>query len=271
MAVVYSIRDWNDNFEIAQSRKLVKALDWVALPTKHDGKSFRRLMLMPDGPEIYGAWVLIVQVAAKCPKRGILADADGPLDTADLAIKTGCRQELFEKALKVLSAERIGWIVIGQWESNGRGLPLHTDSTDIPTNQPDKKPENGSAGGRAGISSSSWTQVEDRLAALGVIKWQAARRQAEDCGCSPEHAMKLIDVAQANGYGAGAVVRRLSMANPALPIDDGWPAEPPKVQAAVAERSLEDIRALIIRDARSRGASDEAINAALSAEGCELL
>lgn len=269
MAVLYSIRDWNDNFEVAQSRKLVKALDWVALPTKHDGKSFRRLMLMPDGPEIYGAWVLIVQVAAKCPKRGILADADGPLDTADLAIKTGCRQELFEKALKVLSAERIGWILVGQWESNGRALPPHTDRTDIPTNQPDKKSENGAVGGRAGFLEVSWEAVESRIAALGVSEFRKATDAAKAQGCTPELAMKIVDVAQSQNYGPGAIVRRFGKANPALPLLEGWP--PAKQTQAAAERSLEDVRALIIRDARARGASDKAINAALSAEGCDPL
>lgn len=128
MATVYSIRDWNGHFEVAQSRKIEGALQWVAMPCKHDGLAFRRIMLMPDGPEIYCAWVLIVQVAAKCPVRGILADHDGPLDASDLALKTGCRQDVFEKALKVLSGPKIAWIVGVKWEPSGSALPLQ-DST----------------------------------------------------------------------------------------------------------------------------------------------
>jgi hypothetical protein len=129
MAVLYSIRDWDEHFEVAQSRKAKRTHSWVALPTKHDGKSFRRIMLLPDGPEIYGAWVLLVQIAAKCPTRGILADKDGPLDEADFHIKTGAPQTLFSKALNVLSSRHIGWIVGEPWEDSGSVLPPQTNKT----------------------------------------------------------------------------------------------------------------------------------------------
>lgn len=105
----YLIRDWNEHFETAESRKL-KKLSWVALPNKHDGKSFRRLMRMDDGMATYGVWVLIVQVASKCPKRGLLVDADGPLSAEDIADKTGVPEQLVSRALEVLSSERIKWI-----------------------------------------------------------------------------------------------------------------------------------------------------------------
>src|SRR5689334_12355649 len=115
VAVVYSIRDWHRHFEIAQSRKLTKPLTWVATPCKHDGKSFRRLMLSENGPAVYGAWMLIVQIAAKCPTRGVLADQDGPLTADDLAINTGCPSSVFENAIKVLTSQHIGWLVGEQW------------------------------------------------------------------------------------------------------------------------------------------------------------
>lgn len=124
MALVYSIRDWNKHFEVSQSRKVEGPLDWVAIPTKHDGKSYRRIMLLDDGPSIYAAWILIVQIAAKCDPRGILADKDGPLDASDLAIKTGCRPQLFEKAFKVLTGNKIGWLLVAEWEGSGSTLPL---------------------------------------------------------------------------------------------------------------------------------------------------
>ena len=107
--VLYSIRDWDKHFEIAQSRKADR-LTWVAMPNKHDGKSYRRIMRREDGPAIFAAWVLIVEVASKCPIRGVLADDDGPLTAEDLECKTDCPAKVFEDALAYLSSPEIGWI-----------------------------------------------------------------------------------------------------------------------------------------------------------------
>lgn len=110
MAVVYSIRDWDDNFECAQSRR-GGSHKWVPIPTKHDGKSFRRIMLRSDGPAIYCAWILLVQIAAKCQRRGVLADSDGPITIEDMAIKTGAPMSIFAPAINVLCSKEIGWMV----------------------------------------------------------------------------------------------------------------------------------------------------------------
>lgn len=118
MLVVYSIRDWDDTFECSQSRKVTGPLAWVAMPTKHDGKNFRKIMTRTDGLVIFAAWILIVEVAAKCPHRGVLADADGPLTAADLSLKTGAPTESFETALKVLSSKDLGWMLVAEWESS---------------------------------------------------------------------------------------------------------------------------------------------------------
>jgi hypothetical protein len=76
-SVTYRIRDWKQHFESYEQSRL-KAKDgmrWVTITTKHDGKTFRRLSKIENGIAIYGAWVLIVAVAGKCPVRGVLADA----------------------------------------------------------------------------------------------------------------------------------------------------------------------------------------------------
>lgn len=122
---LYSIRDWDIHFEKAQSRKIDGALAWVALPTKHDGLGFRRIIA--EDPVIYAAWVILVQVAAKCPKRGVLADENGPLDESDLETKTGLSKETFARALKFLSSSRVGWIsrrsLVDDYQTNGSELP----------------------------------------------------------------------------------------------------------------------------------------------------
>lgn len=110
MPLAYSVRDWDKNFEVAQSRRSVGPLAWVGVPTKHDGKSYRRLIRLPNGPALFAGWILIVQIAAKCPVRGVLADADGPLSADDMAEKTGAPAGTFADALEILSSEPIGWL-----------------------------------------------------------------------------------------------------------------------------------------------------------------
>ncbi|MDE2426751.1 MAG: hypothetical protein KGO96_12690 [Elusimicrobia bacterium] len=110
MTTVFRVRNWDEHFEVWQSRRIAGPLSWVGMPTKHDGKSYRRLMRKTNGPALFCCWCLIVQVAAKCPARGTLADADGPLTAEDLEAKTGCRAEVFYEALEVLTSKEINWL-----------------------------------------------------------------------------------------------------------------------------------------------------------------
>lgn len=111
---LYRIRGWFDHFETSESRKRVHALPWVGVPTKHDGKTFRRLMRRADGVTIYGAWVLILAVAAKCPTRGTLADEDGPLSADDIADMTGATADVIKNAMEVLTSDAIRWVEVVQ-------------------------------------------------------------------------------------------------------------------------------------------------------------
>lgn len=113
---LYVIRDWKTHYEKAQSRQ-VDRVSWVPLPVKHDGLGFRRLMRMKNGIALYGAWVLIVQVAAKCPLRGTLADEKGrPLTPEDISLMTGAPSDSLLAALQVFSSEDIGWIQCVSYE-----------------------------------------------------------------------------------------------------------------------------------------------------------
>jgi hypothetical protein len=128
MAVLYRIRDWDKHFETFESRR-IRHTTWVPFPVKHDGKGFRRLMAMRRGFEHYAAWVLIVQVAAKCPVRGTLADGDGPLTPADLAVKTGGPAGIFEKALSALV--EIGWLECADMPADSTVAPAFSTGTNV--------------------------------------------------------------------------------------------------------------------------------------------
>jgi hypothetical protein len=119
--MTYQIRNWEQHFENHDTRKL-RHLYWVPLPVKHDGKGYRQVMRA--GPEIYAAWIVLVQIAAKCPERGVLADTDGPLSFEDVSIKTDVPLETLEKAVPILI--RVGWL-----EKTGESPGVSGDSPGI--------------------------------------------------------------------------------------------------------------------------------------------
>lgn len=87
----------------------MKNMQWVPLPNAHDGDGFTQIMEDKDGMALFGAWVLIVQVASKCHPRGTLVRANGhPHESDSLARMTRGNSETFKKAIKILI--KIGWI-----------------------------------------------------------------------------------------------------------------------------------------------------------------
>ncbi len=99
---LYKIRDWDSYFENNRSR-YIESLTWVAIPNKHQGEHYSKIITHQDGAIIFAAWVLIIQVASKCRPRGVLVRDDGtPLDTESLSLKTRAPKEWFETALSFL-------------------------------------------------------------------------------------------------------------------------------------------------------------------------
>lgn len=106
---VYAVVDWPRLFEKAQSRRCASAL-WVAVPNKHDGNGYRRIVAYPDSCQIFTAWILILEVASKMPERGILYKDGYALDAEDLAIKTGFPTAIFELAFEKLQDKKVQWL-----------------------------------------------------------------------------------------------------------------------------------------------------------------
>lgn len=105
---LFRIKDWETIFEIASSRKL-KKLGWVPMPNGHDSIAYCRMMARKDGPEIFAAWILIVQLASRCANRGILASSDGrPYCPEEMGVKTRSPERIFTLALPYLC--QMGWV-----------------------------------------------------------------------------------------------------------------------------------------------------------------
>lgn len=145
---LYSIRNWNRHYETYETRKLKKTLGWVAVPTKLDGAGYRWLIGQPNGMALFGAWVLILEVAAKCEPRGTLRDSEGrPLTAEKLALKTGGDPLVFQQALSLLASPEIGWVCVNLLEiqqgAGETGMPVRyiEPERDLPLEkaQPTKK------------------------------------------------------------------------------------------------------------------------------------
>ena len=104
-----SIRNWSSIFELSDAKRTSKGtpLKWIAIPTKHDGRGLRRLLAMECGTEVFGAFILLCEVAAKMPVRGVLADEDGDLSLEDLSLKTGGSIKSFQKAIELLTDKEV--------------------------------------------------------------------------------------------------------------------------------------------------------------------
>lgn len=119
----YKIRDWAILFENNRSR-MVKDLDWIPIPNRHDGENYTSIITDPDGAIIYAAWVLILQVASRCQPRGtLLRDNGTPHSPRSLAMKTRAPEKWFELALNFLE-NHTDWLEIeGERQDAASTLP----------------------------------------------------------------------------------------------------------------------------------------------------
>ncbi len=107
--MTYRIKDWDSIYEKAQTRKCT-AMSWVAVPNKHDGAGYAAVAAHPRSCELFTAWVLILEVASKMPKRGLLVKDGKPITPKDLSRRTRFPETIFELAYQVLVEPDIGWL-----------------------------------------------------------------------------------------------------------------------------------------------------------------
>ena len=107
--MIYRIKDWDRIYEKAQTRKCV-AMNWVAVPNRHDGAGYATVAAHPRSCELFTAWILILETASKMPARGVLYKDGKPMTPRDLAKRTRFPEEIFHLAFTVLVEPEIGWL-----------------------------------------------------------------------------------------------------------------------------------------------------------------
>lgn len=107
MPKAIQIANWS-RYEKSDSKKCT-TMQWVAVPINHNGLSYLELMSHPEGIRTIGGWLLILQLAAQCPKRGLLvADSGRIFGAREIALKTRCNTDDISSCIAVLL--EIGWL-----------------------------------------------------------------------------------------------------------------------------------------------------------------
>lgn len=114
-SVIFQVRDWQRHYENDRSRRVTKC-KFVCVPNKQHGWGFKRIMAEPDGAAIYGIFHIIVGTCSQQQVRdGWLTDSGEPMvspwGAKDLAMRFGRPVEEVERALQVLTSDRVGWII----------------------------------------------------------------------------------------------------------------------------------------------------------------
>ena len=109
------IANWS-RFEPSDAKKC-KFMQWVAVPINHSGLGYLEIMSHPDGIRMIGGWLLILQVAAQCPERGLLVSDSGRiLGAREIALKTRANEKDISDCIELLCEN--GWLIDS--ESSGR-------------------------------------------------------------------------------------------------------------------------------------------------------
>jgi hypothetical protein len=105
---VWTIKDWNERWEDAASRKLQRPT-YIPMRIEQGSLRFRELMQTKDGAAAFGHFVALVQLAATMPNRGVLMRSGTPLTPELCAAIIGVPVKVMQASWKVLAG--VGWLV----------------------------------------------------------------------------------------------------------------------------------------------------------------
>jgi hypothetical protein len=131
------IRHWHNYFENGQTRR-IKNLTYSLMPVDHN--AIVRKTLLRKGAEGYRALIVfaeLISIATRCPQRGLVVDAQGPITAERIAGATGMSDPDVRSGLELLASKEVGWIthvacpkkliVSGSLRTGRKGKPLQPE------------------------------------------------------------------------------------------------------------------------------------------------
>ena len=141
------IKNWHIYFENGQTRR-IKNLTYSLSPVDHS--SITRKALLRKGAAGHTALAVfseLIDLATRCPQRGLLVDGAGPITLEHIASTTGLAQGDVELGLEVLASKEVAWIthvacprkliVSGSLRKGRKGKPLQPELVHIDNPHPD--------------------------------------------------------------------------------------------------------------------------------------
>jgi hypothetical protein len=114
---MYQISGYANHFETAKSKSSDRRRK-VVVPLKQKGLGFRRILQHPQGPALFGIFMLLVEYCSThpAPRAGLLTDTGRPdgkeLNAQDIGAMYGIDAALAQTCLDVLSSTAIGWLEV---------------------------------------------------------------------------------------------------------------------------------------------------------------
>jgi hypothetical protein len=112
----WQVIEWTRHYESSRTQTIALR-KWAQIPNKQHGLSYSKLIALPDGEAIYGAFVaLIAMLSRQVPHRdGWLTEDGSPdgvaLSCSDVALVTKCRVEIVESMLAATCRSDIAWLM----------------------------------------------------------------------------------------------------------------------------------------------------------------
>lgn len=119
-----TIHGWESTFEKADTRKVKGALTWVAMPCDLQSEGLCEILQHPEGAEVLGIWLLLVEYAASKPAGKRDGTIPASLKTLSFSIRVSVEQ--LENAISVLAA--VGWVT----SDSSSTETLRRSSEDLP-------------------------------------------------------------------------------------------------------------------------------------------
>jgi hypothetical protein len=124
---VYRIKDWDERFENAMSRK-VKTVTYIPFPIEQGSEHFVQMMASRDGAAAYGHFIAVVALAASMPVRGVLRRSGKSLTADSVAGRIGVPSALFRRSWDYLTSKECGWIECVELPEESNTKPISFDS-----------------------------------------------------------------------------------------------------------------------------------------------